>query len=135
MSEKSKQYALLLKSPEWKSKRITILNRDNNSCQKCRSKTKLHVHHKKYIVGKMPWEVPNSYLQTLCETCHDKAHEGRNISSFFVSDKAKKKKVKKAALPNKKNKPFIKLTKRELLLQIDELKKRDLDKLNTNART
>lgn len=40
----------------------------------------LHVHHLKYLRGKMIWEVPLFYLVTLCEDCHSKEH-GRDLKA------------------------------------------------------
>ncbi len=88
------EYSKLLKAPEWRNKRLQILKRDNYTCQKCYSKDNLHVHHIYYIQGNMPWEVPNEYLLTLCEICHAKEHTGKNISSFVIITKEKRKKAK-----------------------------------------
>ena len=45
----------------------------------------------------MPWEVPDDCLITLCDVCHEKEHEGRNISTFVRKSPPKNKKT-----PNKK---------------------------------
>ena len=39
-----KNYEDILKSPEWKSKRLEILNRDKHTCQRCGIKTKIHIN-------------------------------------------------------------------------------------------
>lgn len=48
----------------------------------------LHVHHKLYIVGKLPWEYTDDDLITLCNWCHWDFHE-KNIVPVFrsVNDK------------------------------------------------
>lgn len=76
------EYSILLRRKEWKRKRAIILKRDKYTCQKCGAKKYLHVHHKWYINGKKPWEVPNSYLVTLCKKCHKKVHKNKSIKSF-----------------------------------------------------
>ena len=53
----------------------------------------LEVHHKAYIYGYLPWEYPDSWLETLCELCHHKKHFGDDHSPF---DKRKIYKVLKS---------------------------------------
>jgi 5-methylcytosine-specific restriction endonuclease McrA len=76
-------YKELLQTKEWQNKRKLILKRDNYQCTTCNSKDNLHVHHKYYLEGKMPWEVPDDCLVTLCKICHKKEHKGKNIKSFI----------------------------------------------------
>lgn len=65
--------------PNWQRMRLSVLNRDNFTCVDCKNRQKsLHVHHLKYLPGKMIWEVPTWYLVTLCEDCHSKEH-GRDL--------------------------------------------------------
>ena len=68
------QYAQQLKSPEWKAKRLSILNRDNHKCTKCGSVKGLHVHHLSYTQGCNAWEYPDDNLVTLCGECHKVEH-------------------------------------------------------------
>lgn len=68
-------YSDKLKDPRWQKKRLEILGRDNFSCQSCLDdKSTLHVHHKVYMDGD-PWDIPNEYLITLCEDCHQRETE------------------------------------------------------------
>lgn len=58
-----------LNDPRWQKKRLRALERDDFTCQRCGEKNKpLHVHHKRYR-GE-PWDVPDAWLETLCEDCH-----------------------------------------------------------------
>jgi 5-methylcytosine-specific restriction endonuclease McrA len=75
------EYRQALLSPEWRTVKELILDRDNHNCQTCSIKIGLEVHHR-YYYGKMPWDTPHEYLITLCKTCHEKAHKGRKIESF-----------------------------------------------------
>jgi len=77
----SQNYVQLLLSPEWRTVKELILDRDCHSCQNCQSKENLHVHHKLYF-GEFPWDTPHEYLITLCDTCHKAAHKGKHIDSF-----------------------------------------------------
>jgi 5-methylcytosine-specific restriction endonuclease McrA len=64
-------YSELLKDPRWQRVRLKILERDKWQCQGCGEKEKtLHVHHKFYQVGFMPWDYNDEILITLCEECH-----------------------------------------------------------------
>jgi len=83
-----KMYAQLLLREEWLKKREEILERDGYRCVKCGATKLLQVHHKKYGDG-MPWEVPNSWLVTLCKGCHSLEH------GIFKSGKTKKRKIKR----------------------------------------
>ena len=66
------KYSEKLKDPRWQKKRLEIFERDKWTCQICGDIDKtLHVHHIKYIYGKNPWDVPDYYLLTLCEECHE----------------------------------------------------------------
>ena len=42
----------------------------------------LHVHHKKYIKGKMPWEYEDSDLISLCNLCHSNLHATQTIPIY-----------------------------------------------------
>lgn len=65
-------YAELLTDPRWQKKRLEILERDHWACQRCQSKSRtLHVHHRYYVSGRLPWEYPGFCFQTLCKECHD----------------------------------------------------------------
>ncbi len=79
-AEYSNFYQEQLLTAEWQSRRLEILRRDNYTCQKCGAKAadeSLHVHHKGYVSSLLPWEYPDDTLITLCESCHQKVHEGR----------------------------------------------------------
>jgi len=74
-------YEEQLNDVRWFEKRDEILQRDDYCCQDClrgrdrlTTYIKLHVHHIKYIAGRMAWEYPNGYLITLCDECHSKLH-------------------------------------------------------------
>jgi 5-methylcytosine-specific restriction endonuclease McrA len=67
-------YEEQLNHPDWIRKRNEIMARDNDMCKKCKSKDRLQVHHQWYIKGRMAWDYPGSFLITLCDKCHRKAH-------------------------------------------------------------
>ena len=79
MQQKSKErqaeYADLLKKPQWQKRRLQMLEAANWKCVECGAEEhQLHVHHKRYVAGAMPWEYADEDLAVLCEQCHDMAH-------------------------------------------------------------
>ena len=72
------QYAKLLESQEWKTRRDEIIERDGHKCAICNlpePEVQLHVHHRQYYLGLLPWEYEDDDLITLCESCHRKIHD------------------------------------------------------------
>jgi hypothetical protein len=65
-------YGAYLGSPAWKTLRLRVLTRDRWTCLECGSKKRLRVHHLQY--GPLD-QVPLGWLVTLCEPCHQKAHD------------------------------------------------------------
>jgi len=64
-------YKKKLLNPKWQRKRLSILERDNWTCQHCLNTTKtLEVHHINYKSNCEPWDHPDDLLQTLCSDCH-----------------------------------------------------------------
>jgi len=116
------KYSEQLQQPEWKAKRIEILNRDGNCCTSCGCNKGLHVHHKKYIKGKQPWEVPNSYLITLCHKCHMDVHKGKSINDF-IQKKPKKKQSKKPVKKKKSLLDGLSSEQKRIQARYDKLKK------------
>lgn len=68
-------YKEQLADSRWLKKKADILLRDNYTCQKCGAQSHLNVHHLSYENGKLAWEYPNEQLITLCEQCHENAHD------------------------------------------------------------
>lgn len=65
-------YKAQLRDPRWQRKRLEVMQRDNFACVTCQDETtELHVDHKFYIKGAMPWEYPDDALQTMCKNCHE----------------------------------------------------------------
>jgi hypothetical protein len=57
------------KRPKWQQTRLRIMERDGWKCFACGdAESTLHVHH--FYYDGEPWDVPDDYLQTLCEICH-----------------------------------------------------------------
>jgi 5-methylcytosine-specific restriction endonuclease McrA len=69
-------YNELLKTEQWKERRLKIIARDNDKCQasSCKSvNSHLQVHHREYLSYELnPWEYPDDMLITLCNVCHKK---------------------------------------------------------------
>lgn len=64
--------------PDWKKRRLKVLNRDNWTCQQCgyehypQSPTQIHVHHIKPISEGGGHGYDN--LEALCRSCHNIEH-------------------------------------------------------------
>jgi hypothetical protein len=71
-----KTYREKLRDPRWQRRRLEILSAAEFSCQACSdSESTLHVHHRRYIKGREPWEYDDQELVALCEDCHAIDHE------------------------------------------------------------
>jgi len=46
----------------------------------------LEIHHKMYVLNKLPWENFNKDLTTLCNWCHWDVHKNGYIEAFFLRD-------------------------------------------------
>jgi hypothetical protein len=65
-------YSEKLRDPRWQKKRLEIFQRDEWRCQGCGdSESTLHIHHRRYIQGREPWDYEDKLLLTLCEECHE----------------------------------------------------------------
>lgn len=68
-------YKEQLLHPNWQRKRLEMLAASNWKCSGCGgTDTTLHVHHKRYIKGRMAWEYDIYELIVLCEKCHATEH-------------------------------------------------------------
>lgn len=57
--------------PRWKTKADKIRSRDNHKCQCCGA-AGTQAHHLRYNIGGDIWDVPDEWLETLCDGCHEK---------------------------------------------------------------
>jgi len=68
-------YKEQLRDPKWQRLQSFIRDRDKYKCRFCGATDKfLHVHHLYYSPNKKVWEYDNESLITLCEDCHEMAH-------------------------------------------------------------
>lgn len=78
-------YKEKLTDPRWQKKRLEILERDNFTCQLCKSQKKtLTIHHFSY--SKNPWDVQNQSLLTLCFDCHKKVQIGQEAIIISIKE-------------------------------------------------
>lgn len=106
-------YGELLSCEEWEVKRAVILQRDSEICTNCgkgqthrfynvhpphwapkgnnqgfgNAQVILHVHHKFYILSRLPWEYDNSALTTLCHQCHHELHEKETVPVYHTEQR------------------------------------------------
>ena len=66
------------RSGAWLLKRKSILIRDNNECQKCKSKGRYSkaecVHHVKHLKDREDLALADNNLLSLCYVCHNEEH-------------------------------------------------------------
>lgn len=73
-------YAEQLKHPNWQRRRLEALKAARFECQNCGEKEiTLHVHHRRYVKGRMVWEYSDEELRVLCERCHAEEHTNREL--------------------------------------------------------
>ena len=100
-----------LLTPQWKQRRGEILNRDNFACTKCGSDKTLQVHHIKYSKALEYWQYPDELLITLCKSCHEKEHEGKDIGTFYTNEVIKPYKLKPVKIIKIKPRSLISYTR------------------------
>lgn len=66
------QYYRYLESPEWKEKRIKVLERDRYVCQACLESRSNTVHHLTYA---HIYREPLFDLVSVCKECHENIHQ------------------------------------------------------------
>lgn len=72
-------YSEQLAHPKWQKKRLEMLNSAGWVCSQCAcDDVTLHVHHKRYIKGRMAWEYEDADLVVLCKKCHESHHEAQD---------------------------------------------------------
>lgn len=73
-------YREKLLDPRWQRRRLEILGRSDFHCESCGDGTQtLHVHHRRYVKGREPWEYEDHELVTLCASCHSQDHDAREM--------------------------------------------------------
>ena len=72
LTQRQIDYREKFKDPRWQKLRLKVLERHGFACQNCGdTESTLHIHHRRYINGRDPWEYPLESLVTLCESCHE----------------------------------------------------------------
>lgn len=73
-------YGDQLRHPAWQKLRLERLDAAAWKCETCGdTETTLHVHHRRYLKGRLAWEYPSENFAVLCEQCHGQAHETRSL--------------------------------------------------------
>lgn len=74
-------YSEKLRDPRWREFRQEFIRHCRRSyeeppcCESCGAEGNFHVHHKKYIEGREPWEYNYDDLRLLCAECHGVIHD------------------------------------------------------------
>lgn len=87
------KYADLLKMPEWRDRRSDYVGRLSEKpswpgCEYCENCYEIlgshHLHHRRYISGRLPWEYEDTDLMLLCEVCHKHVHDVAKFAQEFI---------------------------------------------------
>jgi hypothetical protein len=74
------------KDPRWQRVRLTVMNREQFTCEKCKRKdVTLNVHHGYYERGRDPWDYPTASLHCYCENCHELVHSKLSTIKLSLS--------------------------------------------------
>lgn len=80
-------YSEQLRHPYWQRKRLEALQAADFACSGCGRKEKtLHVHHKRYVKGRLAWEYSLAELEVLCADCHEDEHVFREKIDAIVRE-------------------------------------------------
>lgn len=77
ISDKNQSRQSQYEDVRWKEFAYKIFVRDGFKCQQKGCKggcTELHAHHRKYAINKKIWEVPTSWVISVCADCHSRIH-------------------------------------------------------------
>ena len=79
-----REYAEYLAHPEWASKKEKLFRILGRKCSRsgCGISTSLQIHHKTYMLGKLPWEYSPENFEVLCRKHHCEAH-----AIYYVENK------------------------------------------------
>ena len=85
-------YSQALQSPEWLSFRHDFIeSRKQNGdavCDDCGEDSlgggMLHVHHRVYFRGRLPWEYDFEQLRLLCKNCHELIHSTEMLAVNLI---------------------------------------------------
>lgn len=73
-------YREQLLHPNWQRRRLEMLSKHDYTCESCGDKeSTLHVHHKRYVKGRLAWEYVDDELSVLCASCHTDQHAYKDL--------------------------------------------------------
>ncbi len=79
-------YREQLLHPNWQRKRLEALQKAEFHCERCSDgDNTLHVHHKRYVKGRLAWEYELGELAVLCEACHEEEHQDQQLRSELLA--------------------------------------------------
>jgi hypothetical protein len=74
------EYNKLLSSPQWIARRNEIVSVSNSRCELCdKSDNGIEVHHRYYVLNRLPWEYPDDCFMVLCSSCHSAYHKLKDV--------------------------------------------------------
>jgi len=133
-------YSEKLRDPRWQKKRLQILERDDFTCQACKTtEIELHIHHIEYSPGD-PWEIDDESLITLCKDCHQltEAHGGGQPAEFIAWDQKRENAIVYevnyiCSTTKDRDMPFSMLNERYLRMAIENMPEGWLDRARDHS--
>jgi len=83
-----KKINLMLKKIEGKTP-VNKFDLSHYEFVECPKAIHLHVHHKFYIDGKLPWEYEDDALVSLCNWCHWDIHQREIVPVYSINNEGK----------------------------------------------
>ena len=84
-------YSERLQDPQWKLFREDYIARHTKEseelkCRNCGDPGPFHLHHRRYIRGREPWEYEDADLILICVECHTRVHDvAREFHDWLIS--------------------------------------------------
>ena len=72
-------------SAAWKTVRLAVLARDERRCRRCRSRTKIVLHHLRPWAGNPALRLEVSNIVVLCGSCHRWVHSRKNVRREWLA--------------------------------------------------
>ena len=79
-------YAEKLRDPRWQRRRLQVLDKADWMCEECGdASSEMHVHHKIYRKGRLPWGYEIWEYRALCLICHrDETQVRQELAELMI---------------------------------------------------
>jgi len=86
MGSQASEFFEKYKDVRWQKKRLEVLEFNGWACECCgEDNEQLHVHHKRYLKGRNPWDYDVEQLSAVCGDCHRGLGEQNDLLNKVLS--------------------------------------------------